>query len=169
MSVITARSGATSLIARMARLPMFSGSQARSQPSVFRSGSECGKMQIAGMPRFIARSAARFAPSSVRRSTPGIEGISPSLPATSVTKIGQIRFWVETWRSAVSARRAGVRRSRRRRVAGKGAMMGVAGMGASCRDSGLLATTAPSRATGPACRRRVPVARVIGGFRGGDG
>ena len=82
-------------------------------------------MQIAGMFNWAARSAARRAPSSVSRSTPGMEDISPSAPGTSVTKIGQIRLAGVTSHSDTMARIAGVRRRRRRREAGKGAMIGV--------------------------------------------
>ena len=64
-------------------------------------------------------------------STPGIEAISPSAPATSVTKMGQIRLAGVRFVSATMARILGVRRSRRRRVAGKGAMIGLA-MGLPC-------------------------------------
>ena len=131
MSVITTRSGTSSLTARMARLPILSGSHARAQSSVRLAWSEWGKMQIAGMFSRAARSAARRAPSRVRRSTPGIEAISPSAPATSVTKIGQIRLAGVRFRSDTIARMLALRRSRRRRPAGKGAMMGLA-MGASC-------------------------------------
>ena len=151
-SLINATSGTAALMARKARLGRLSGSHAASHASVFKCASMEGNTQSAGIPRERASSAAATARSIVRRVTPGMEGTASSRSWPSITKIGQIRSCGLSRVSRTMSRSAGVRRTRRGRAMGKGAMVGRMGILAGGR---AIIGGAPPRGN-PAARRAWP-------------
>src|SRR5664279_1723846 len=110
--------GTACLIARTARHTMFLELKASLAVSSRNLASVLGNNAIIGMPRAAASFAFSTATSMDRRQTPGIEDIGPCLAWPSITKIGQMRSAADKLFSRTRLRNQGVRRLRRKRVAG---------------------------------------------------
>ena len=118
-SHITPISGCESLIVRTARQTRLSGFQASSQPGDLRAGSVAGNSATNGTPSRFASPTAVTARSTVKRTTPGIEGTGVVSSVPSRMKTGQIRSLGDSRFSRTSRRDQSVRRLRRMRVRGK--------------------------------------------------
>ena len=112
---MTPISGTASLIARVARLIRLSGLRISEPVWSFSASSTFGKVAIAGMPSFAARSASRASRSTDRRVTPGIAATSSCRFSPSTTKTGQIRSSTVSRVSCTSRRDQSALRMRRSR------------------------------------------------------
>src|SRR6478609_7397037 len=143
--MMTPSSGTAFLIARAARQTRLSGLTASEPTGSRRAGSVYGKSATAGMPSFAARSAARTASSSERRSTPGIEAIPCRTRSPSIRNSGQIRSSTVRVVSRTRRRDQSARRLRRiRRPPRIASMSGSVVRSAEKRERSLVMPNLPS-------------------------
>ena len=115
-SVITARSGTPSAIARVARWTIPSAASAPLPRPSFSSGMP--KRITPGIPRSATRFASATTWSTEKRSTPGIDAIASRTPVPSTMKSGRIRSDGDSRVSRTMLRIVSLRRRRRMRVTG---------------------------------------------------